>query len=94
MRDYSFGSASPKVGQRKHVVDMAFLIPSGLRKCWTWTEFVTFDRTVNIQGIGIVVCCAGRGILAGVAILLTQVSEDRFYAGAGQNEKLHRLQKL
>ena len=56
---------------------MAFLIPSGLRKCWIWKGFVAFDRTVNIQGIGIVVYCAGQAILAGVAFLLTQVSEDR-----------------
>jgi len=78
----------------KHIVDMAFLIPSGLRKCWIWKGFVAFDRTVNIQGIGIVVYCAGQAILAGVAFLLTQVSEDRLYAGAGQNENPHRPQKL
>ena len=32
---------------------------------------------MNIQGIGIVVYCAGQNMLAGVAFLLTQVSEDR-----------------
>jgi hypothetical protein len=81
-RDHSFGSASPKVDQRKHIVDIAFLIPSGLRKCWIWKSFVAFDRIVNIQGIGVVVYCAGQDILAGVAYLFTQVSEGRFYVGA------------
>ena len=49
MRNQSFGSASPKVVNRKHIVDMAFLIPLGLRKCWIWKGFVVFDRIANMR---------------------------------------------
>ena len=93
MRDQSFGSASPKVVDRKHIVDMAFLIPSSLRKCWIWKDFVAFDRTANMQGIGIVVYCTGQSTLLARPSFLTQVSGDRLYAGAGQIENPHCPQK-